>query len=376
MKRLIASLVALVVAAAASACAGGASQVAAVVNGTVITRQSLFDDVAAFIQTFPEDQRELYQGESGNTYNTSVVGQVLGLRVMLTLIDDEVEGRGLSISPEAEQQGEDQLAQFLTPPSGQPADLSQLPSDVRDRWVDLFAAQITFATVLASEPTEPISDEEVRRYYDENFDRIMAQYGGQASCLSHILVAFDETQPLVRTSEPPTPEREAEVSAEAAALAARIAAGEDFAAVAAAESDDTETGTEGGDIGCWGPDAGIGEEFDRLVVELPVGQVSDPVRTDFGYHLLLVRSRGDVAFEEIADAIRSELEDQRSQTSPLQAWIEAAVAGADVEVNPQFGTYTPEALAQGGQLISPPEGPLPAGGADEQLVPPFGVSGG
>ena len=75
------------------------------------------------------------------------------------------------------------------------------------------------------------------------------------------------------------------------ALKTQIAAGEDFAALAAANSK-CPSGKNGGDLGEFGPGQMV-KAFDEVVFSAEVGTVQGPVQTQFGYHLLEVTSRTD-----------------------------------------------------------------------------------
>lgn len=69
-----------------------------------------------------------------------------------------------------------------------------------------------------------------------------------------------------------------------------IEGGVDFAA-AAKEHSKCPSGRNGGDLGEFGPGQMVAE-FDRVVFQDEVGKVHGPVRTDFGYHLIEIVSRG------------------------------------------------------------------------------------
>ncbi|QLG89045.1 peptidylprolyl isomerase [Chitinibacter bivalviorum] len=78
--------------------------------------------------------------------------------------------------------------------------------------------------------------------------------------------------------------------AQCAALKEQILAGADFAAVAK-EHSSCPSSAQGGDLGSFGPGMMV-PEFDKVVFSAPVGEVQGPVKTQFGYHLLIVNSRG------------------------------------------------------------------------------------
>lgn len=69
----------------------------------------------------------------------------------------------------------------------------------------------------------------------------------------------------------------------------QIDAGGDFAALAA-EHSQCPSGSQGGDLGEFGPGQMV-PEFDTVVFSAEVGTVQGPVKTQFGYHLLEVTSR-------------------------------------------------------------------------------------
>lgn len=71
---------------------------------------------------------------------------------------------------------------------------------------------------------------------------------------------------------------------EAADLQKRIGAGEDFAVLAKAHSK-CPSSQNGGDLGIFGKGQMV-EPFEDATIATPVGAVSDPVQTQFGYHLI------------------------------------------------------------------------------------------
>ncbi|HEX7050931.1 MAG TPA: peptidylprolyl isomerase [Longimicrobiales bacterium] len=126
-----------------------------------------------------------------------------------------------------------------------------------------------------------VSDEEIARFYEEHRDDL--QHSGHASVR---WVAVDKT---------PTAADTAAARSRALELRAEILRGADFAEVARRESADSVSAANGGDLGTFSRGQMVAA-FDDAVWSLPIGRVSEPVQTSFGFHLIRVQSRkGDQA---------------------------------------------------------------------------------
>jgi parvulin-like peptidyl-prolyl isomerase len=137
-----------------------------------------------------------------------------------------------------------------------------------------------------------------------------------------------------------------ETEAEAAVVAQRITAGEDFATVADEVSlDDTSVG---GALPCpatleqWVP------EFGNVIGLMSIGDVSDPVETQFGWHVITLVQRHPSTFEEFA-ADPETFVPQDAIGDWWNAWIDETVGAADIKVRSQIGSWLPAADG-----ISPP----------------------
>jgi peptidyl-prolyl cis-trans isomerase SurA len=83
---------------------------------------------------------------------------------------------------------------------------------------------------------------------------------------------------------------EAAVEQKARDVRAQILAGDDFATLARAVSEDTGSSAEGGDLGWVSPGATV-PEFEQVLWELPIGELSQPIKSRFGWHLAEVLER-------------------------------------------------------------------------------------
>jgi peptidyl-prolyl cis-trans isomerase D len=126
-------------------------------------------------------------------------------------------------------------------------------------------------------PTEsPVSDAEISKYYDEHKDDF------KRSATARFDVAY---LPITVTAADTagTVQRAAQVRAE-------IAGGADFAEVARRESKDPGSRENGGDLGTFAKGQMV-PAFDAAAFSLPINQVSEPIRTQFGVHLIQVLER-------------------------------------------------------------------------------------
>jgi len=111
---------------------------------------------------------------------------------------------------------------------------------------------------------------------------------------------------LVRGGEDAAADAEARARAEA--LRARVVAGEDFAEVAAGESEDTGSSSGGGDLG-WFTAEQFGPEFGNQVGPLEDGDVSQPFRTQAGWHVVqrIASRQAQVDDENQRNAVRESI---------------------------------------------------------------------
>jgi peptidyl-prolyl cis-trans isomerase C len=96
------------------------------------------------------------------------------------------------------------------------------------------------------------------------------------------------------------------------AIRERLVKGEDFAAVAKAESDDTGSGAQGGDLGTFGHGRMV-PVFEESAFTLPIGEISQPVKSQFGWHLIQVQDRPLKDFAEVKPEIDKQLQTENAQ---------------------------------------------------------------
>ena len=190
--------------------------------------------------------------------------------------------------------------------------MKSIAQEARKRKVDqtpgvqqLIAIQAdnVLASALAKRIADEIKPDEaaLKAYYDAHknqYEQVKA---------SHILIRFQGSRvPLKPNQKDLT---DAEALAKATEIRKQIIAGGDFATIAKAESDDTGSGAQGGSLGSF-PHGQMVAPFDQAAFSLPVGQVSEPVKSPFGYHVIKVEEHITKSFEEARPEIEKQIKPQ------------------------------------------------------------------
>ena len=199
--------------------------------------------------------------------------------------------------------------QFLAGPNMQPAMFAELESYYRDqlpqqklmrqlsagRYVTdaelwrAFQDRNETATVdyvaldLSKLPAPTVTDAEIRRYHQEHRDEFRRTEGATLR-VAYIPLTITEADRQATLQRAAALRQEIVQDADSAELAAR------FVEVAARESQDPSNARQGGDLGTFGRGQMVAS-FDSAVFALQPGQVSQPVVTQFGVHLVKVDSR-------------------------------------------------------------------------------------
>ena len=157
--------------------------------------------------------------------------------------------------------------------------------------------------VVESILAESVSEEDVQAAY-------ASQYGSAEPAdeynASHILVETEE---------------------EAKAIVEELGGGADFAEVAK-EKSTGPSGPNGGSVGWFGPGMMV-PAFEAAVVELDVGEISEPVQTQFGWHVVTlneIRKSEVPALDSVREELEANLREQAAQSA-----IEGVVSKAEVD---------------------------------------------
>ena len=171
-----------------------------------------------------------------------------------------------------------------------------------------------------------ITEDDAKKYYSENKKQFETPEQVRAS---HILIGPDTADPNVDPNE-----AAAKVKTRAQDLLKQIKEGADFATLARANSS-CPSSAKGGDLDFFGRGRMV-PAFEKAAFELKVGQVSDIVETQFGYHIIKVTDRKDasvVTFEQAKDDILKMLT-QKKQSEIAMQYVESLKAEANIVYPP------------------------------------------
>jgi foldase protein PrsA len=276
------------------AACGGAGGVAATVDGVEIT----VEDIQALVAAEGAVDAEFFRV------------QLQGKIVSLAVLGAAEEEFGITAS---EEDIETQYQEFKTQleSSAETYEAALEANGITDERVRQAAREQIIADTLRErliDETPAIDDAEVATELEANSEAY------RTGCIKHILLETEEAALEVK---------------------ARLDDGEDFATVAGETSIEPQAAQTGGDLGCSTLNRYV-PEFTVGALAAEVGVVTEPVQSEFGYHLILVDSIDDDAAVETA--IRTQLESIAQQTY-FSEWIQEILTSTEITVDEEYGDW-------------------------------------
>ena len=289
MKRLLLLIAALGLVLAAC---GGSSSTAATVGGTDIA----VDDVDALFYEVEEEFTDVeFAGYLSTLIQWTAIEQRADNELGFEATDDAIAAEVDSILLETGYAGD--LETFMSEQNVSEDGLEQYATQllIEDAVSDALIGSVVMLT-LDDAQTE--------------IDANPLEY--TQVCASHILVETEE---------------------EVQAVEARLDAGEEFSVVATEVSTDTGSGANGGSLGCASP-ASYVPEFAEATMTAPIGEVTEPVESQFGFHLIVVDDRTEATAEEVQSIMGD-----RALFDAVDQWLLDSITNAEVTVVEQYGTW-------------------------------------
>ncbi|MBP1153484.1 MULTISPECIES: peptidylprolyl isomerase [unclassified Paenibacillus] len=223
-------------------------------------------------------------------FQQDMMNQLVAFNVLASRADDKAK-------EQAEKQSKEQLEQIKGFMGMQEGGMEKLLTDNHVTEQDLNEFVQKSIQVFVSEENK-VADPKLQAAYDEKLAQDKSAY--DIATVSHILIGTSDpaTGQETRTKE--------EALQRAKEVQDKLVKGGDFAALAKEYSEDPGSKDNGGQyadapLTQWVP------EFKKAASELPIGQISEPVETSFGYHVMKVEARKTKTFDEVKQELRSEL---------------------------------------------------------------------
>lgn len=320
-----------------SACSS-VSSYAATVDGSRISSGTLETE----LRNLGSNDKFLKLAESQNqtptrtngVFDASFTSSVLYGEILYDLISDEMARRKLVVSPADLAAAR---ASAVDRVGGEDV-FNSFPKSYQDQLVHR-SAEVSLLLFAFLDQGPP--DVAAKAFYDANPDAF-AQV-----CVSHILVATEDDANKVK---------------------GRLDAGEDFATVAREMSTDTGSKSSGGDLGCFGKQNQLVPEFAQAMFSQPVGVVGSPVKTQYGYHVILVKSRDVPPYDKVASEARRQA--AAGAQDKFSSWLGGMLDKANITVNPKYGSFEKNGAQS---RVVPPEAPTSKGSGAPSTVPDAGA---
>ena len=249
------------------------------------------------------DNMERTQGPIPSERRDEVLREALDHLITRTLLEQEAKARNIAV-PDADVEGqidkmrsrfpsEDEFKKAL---ESRRTTVEQLRTDAR---TDMVITRMLDAEVASAEPA---TDEEARAFYAKNPEKFTQPEAVRAS---HILLLVDEKADEATRKK---------LRGQMDGILKRARAGEDFAALAKAHSQDGSA-AQGGDLGFFTRGRMV-PPFEQAAFALEPGALSDVVTTQFGYHVIKLierRAPATVPLEKVSPQVKEYLTGQKKQ---------------------------------------------------------------
>jgi len=336
MKKILLMLLALALLAAG--CGGGISDsTAAVVDGRSITVDQVREGLGRFASS--DQFEQLTQQEEPESIRRQFEQSLLSRLIRRMVLRGEADSAGVEVSDEDVSARMDQIQQDFETEEAFIEEIGRQGTTLQE--VEDFILDSLIEEELRAEVTEGTgpSDEEIEAFYEEQGD----QFGEIHT--AHILVEKKRLAERLKAQLDATAPGKID---------------DTFADLATQHSVDTGSGSQGGDLGFVNPGALV-PEYSQAVAQMEIGDISDPVQSQFGFHIIKLMDRRVAPL----DAVREQIAQQLSGNEAEEEWqkfIRRAYRDAEIEVNSRFGELDIES-----QLVVNASGDsVPGGEPDEQ----------
>ncbi|MDO4710589.1 MAG: peptidylprolyl isomerase [Peptostreptococcaceae bacterium] len=277
--------------------------VVASVNGVNITKEYYDKTVAkvaednGFEKIYGEDIWS-YEVEPGITFRERFASQILDLIIMQEIVYQDAGSKNLRATEEEVQSENDAYMDIVNKDPEYSEFLKK--NNIDETFIKEHLTRALTHNRYAEDIQSKIeiTKEQAKEYYDSNPDK----FTNNKVRASHILFSLKEGK------EPLSDQEKAEKLKKAEEILAKARSGEDFAKLAEENSEDPGSAISGGDLGFFSPGAMV-KEFNDKAFSMEVGEISDIIETEFGYHIIYLTDKDQsmIPFDTIKDELISQL---------------------------------------------------------------------
>ncbi len=336
MRRFLAIFVAVpVIALVGTGCSSTLSDAATITysqkgesHSTAVTRDDLISEVQKIVANKPFAtwlKANKFSVNKDLTTDTAVSAIWLSQLIHQKAIDELFAARKLKVTSAMSAQAAKDVVNIFPTPDIYPAFDKEFQATLAER-------QARTAALLAS--YSDTSEAAGEKYFNEHRSQFACASGRN---VAHILVATE---------------------AKAQQILGEINGGASFSKLAQENSTDTQSGAQGGALGCLTAGAFVPEfqtAAESATFDTPVG----PVKSEFGYHVILVTKAVPSFAESRVQVLRALAQEGQAVA---QTSIDGLLKAFKVKVDPRFGTWGRTSNGQGQQVyeVTPPKAPKPA----------------
>ncbi|MCJ8009955.1 peptidylprolyl isomerase [Lederbergia wuyishanensis] len=270
----------------------------------------------AAIFTAAFSKREIAANVGGEKITQAELNDVLVKRYGQDTLDSLIEKKVIELEAKKEKvkisdkEKEEEMNQYIEQYGGKDAfDAALKQSGLSKKDIEQDVIQYLSIKKML-EPKIKITEDDMKKYFEENKDSFDEKEQVQAS---HILVDDEKTAEEVEK---------------------KIKEGKDFAELAKEYSKDPGSAQNGGDLGYFGKGKMV-KEFEDKAFSMKIGEISEPVKTEHGYHIIKLtgkKAAKDAKYEDHKDEIKDTLFNKELQ-SQYQPWLEGIKAKYDIKNN-------------------------------------------
>jgi len=263
----------------------------------------------AAIFTAAFSKREIAANVGGEKITQAELNDVLVKRYGQDTLDSLIEKKVIELEAKKEKvkisdkEKEEEMNQYIEQYGGKDAFDAALKQSGLSK-TDIEQDVIQYLSIKKMlEPKIKITEDDMKKYFEENKDSFNEEEQVQAS---HILVDDEKTAEEVEK---------------------KIKEGKDFAELAKEYSKDPGSAQNGGDLGYFGKGKMV-KEFEDKAFSMKIGEISEPVKTEHGYHIIKLtgkKAAKDAKYEDHKDEIKDTLFNKELQ-SQYQPWLEGIKA--------------------------------------------------